>query len=97
MIDLVSKGYFGVELPEITERCRLACGAEAEAMGFPTQAGYDIYAAIEDDFEEWSEDEFIDWIMELQVLYGKVSRTGCQLIALHNRCNDIVRQYAQLV
>lgn len=87
-----------MELPEVVERCRLACGAEAVAMGFSVQAGYDIHeGCIKDDLEKWSEDEFLDWAMELQVLYGKVSRTGYQLIALYNRCNEIMGQYAQLV
>lgn len=85
-----------MELPEIADRCRLACGAEAEVMGFPAQAGYDIYEGY-----SWvkskTSDQIIDWVIEMQCLYNKVNRTGYQLIALYKRCNEIMGEYAQLV
>lgn len=67
-------------------------------FGFSVEAGYDIHGGyIQAAFESWSEERFIDWVIEMQCLYGKVSRTGVALITLYQKCNGIMRDYGQLV
>lgn len=82
---------------EIKERCRSACGAEAVVMGFPDRAGYDIHdGCVADDFNNWSEDRFIGWVVQMQTLYGTVSPTGYLLIRLYEKCNEIMGFYGEL-
>lgn len=72
-------------------QCRLACGAEAVAMGYPEQAGYDICdGCATDSFIDWGVDRFVDWLMELQILYGMVSPTGCRFLCLYRKCSEII-------
>lgn len=86
------------QLEQIMPRCRLACGVQAVEFGFSPDAGYDIHdGCIRDGFESWSEERFIDWVIEMQCLYGKASRTGVALITLYQKCNGIMRDYGQLV
>jgi hypothetical protein len=43
--------------------------------------------------QKWTEEKFLDWVLELQMLYGKTSRTGEALIDLYRTCNEIMGQY----
>jgi hypothetical protein len=82
------------EIEQVIEQCKQDCGDKAVAMGFSANAGYDIYeGCVNDDLQKWTEDRFYDWVLEIQMLYGKTSRAGEALIDLYNACNEIMGQY----
>ncbi len=86
-----------MELSEVTKRCRLACEAEAVSMGFSSSTGADMfYGHIKHDIENWSLDTFMLWVVEMQSLHGRFSRTGERLIDLYNKCHEIVVSYGKV-
>ncbi|MGK7949124.1 MAG: hypothetical protein AB4368_10050 [Xenococcaceae cyanobacterium] len=59
------------ELARILAQCRLACGAEAVARGFPPEAGYDMYyGCCADALQARSESQFLYWTYRLDSKYG---------------------------
>ncbi len=59
------------EIARILNQCRLACGAEAEARGFPSEAGYDMYyGCYADALQARSQEQFLDWTYRLDEKYG---------------------------
>ncbi len=42
-LERIAKMNTPTEIAKILAECRLACGAEAVARGFPPEAGYDMY------------------------------------------------------
>lgn len=59
-----------MQIDEFVIRTRIACEAEAAAMGLPPQAGADIYdGCVSDDLNGWTEEQFLDWAFELEQKY----------------------------
>lgn len=83
------------ELASLIVKCRLACGAEAVARGFPQEAGYDMYdGCCADDIEGWSEQQFLDWTYRMDKKYGcDSSVTLNPLMKLYEACSQIMSSY----
>ena len=59
------------EIAKLLAECRLACGAEAVARGFPPEAGYDIYyGCYLDALQARSQEQFLYWTYRLDSKYG---------------------------
>lgn len=80
---------------EVIVRCRLACGAEAIARGFPEEAGYDMFdGCCADDIEEWDKETFLAWTYAMDRKYGTDSSVGINpLMKLYEACSKIMGDY----
>ncbi len=87
------------DIARILAECRLACGAEAVARGFPAEAGYDTYqGCCADDIEGWSEEQFLDWTYRMDKKYGCDSAVGINpLMELYEACSKIMGRYGDLL
>jgi len=87
------------ELGRILTKCRLACGAEAVARGFPPEAGYDIYeGCCADALQARSEEQFLYWSYRMDQKYGCDSTVAINpLMELYQACCQIMRNYLHLL
>ena len=83
-----------MKMNEVVERCALACEAEAISLGLPGEAGREFYiAAVADDLEGWSEDQYLAWVEAMEVKY----QGHANLLRLYNRVSEIMGSYAPLL
>lgn len=84
-------------IKQIVEECKADCGVKAVEMGFPANAGHDIFDTyMQFGFsEEKFIDQVVDQVIELQVLYGKTSRTFHGLHSLASVCRDIIATHGE--
>ena len=74
-------------------RCRLACEAEAESMGFTGALGGAVYdGCLADDLQGWSEDQYMGWVIETSAKFGRDD-----WMKLYNRVSEIMGQYGDLI
>lgn len=82
------------EIKTLLIRCRLACGTEAIAFGFPPKVGYEIFKAyVVDRIDEAIQEDFITWGMWLSFTYGRIGSDGQTLLDLNSSCREIIRDY----
>ena len=98
MVREVAKMNTLTNVARILAKCRLACGAEAVARGFPPEAGYDIYyGCYADALQARSEEEFLDWTYRLDEKYGCDSSVAFNpLMELYHACSEIMQRYLHL-
>ena len=82
------------EIANVVTRCQLACGAESQALGFPEQAGYDVFAAaIAADCHDTDEMLALEAFLDRYQLFGDKAT----MLALYKRCCEIMGEYAPLL
>ncbi len=83
------------ELARILTQCRLACGAEAVARGFPPEAGYEMYyGCYADALQTRSQEQFLYWTYRLDSKYGCDSTVAINpLMELYEACCQILKNY----
>ncbi len=87
------------EIAKLLAECRLACGAEAVARGFPPEAGYDIYyGCYLDALQARSQEQFLYWTYRLDSKYGCDSTVAINpLMELYKACCQIMKNYLDLL
>lgn len=74
-------------------RCRLACEAEAESMGFTGALGGAVYdGCLADDLQRWTEDQYMGWVIQTSANFGRGD-----WMPLYNRVSEIMGQYGDMV
>ena len=87
------------DVARILTKCRLACGAEAVARGFPPEAGYDMYyGCCADALQARSQEQFLYWTYRLDSKYDCDSNVAINpLMELYQACCPIIQSYLHLL
>jgi hypothetical protein len=76
---------------------KVSCGQIAIESGFLVGAGNAIFEGImKRQKENWSEEQFVNWLVEIQYLYGKVSRTGITFRELYLKCFELINLFLKI-
>ena len=93
-----------MNINELIIRCVTRCEAEAVAMGFPPEAGYDMLCGcVADDTQNWSDHQFLEWTKLMDKKYEEIikpaiSSTGKNpLMDLYAACSKIMGEYGELL
>jgi hypothetical protein len=82
-----------MHVTEAIERCRLACEAEAIALGFPGPMGAAIYdGCVLDDIQGWTKDEYLAWTHWVDQEFGITV-----WIPLYKRVCEIMGDYGKMI
>lgn len=78
------------------ERCKLACGLEAVAMGFPEKAGYDMFfGSCADDIDGWTEQQFLNWTYLMDAKWGTTGTN--RLMDLYKACSETMGRFGDYI
>jgi len=88
-----------LSIEQVMTYCRLTCGSEAVAHGFPPEAGHDTYdGCVADDIEGWDEQTFLDWTHKMDEKYGTSDLPGINsLMKLYGDCSKIMGRYGGML
>lgn len=81
---------------DISSRCALMCGQEAEALGLPALVGYIMHDGIvEDDIEGWSDSVFAEWCQNIITRFGEDKQEA--LLCLYDACAEVMERYGNMI